>query len=939
MDEMLMEFLAESAEQIEAASAQIVAFERNPHDAALISSIFRLVHTIKGTCGFLGLERLQRLTHHAESLIGCLREGAKATPEVVSAILTAVDQVKVLLADLEEAGHEPEGDDSAMIALLERQVATCQRGGAEEAAEPAPVAEEPAAVAEAAQPAAEAPDMEAGAPASAPETTAEAPDETPAAGDEASMEEKLANPQTQESLDALVASLRAAKLDVRREQAAAKAAPTAASPPSAAPPQAHAAETQPAAVKSAEGGDERRGKGPDTIRINLNTLERIMNLVSELVLTRNQLIELTRHKEDETLKSPLQRLSTMTTDLQDAVMRARMQPVERVFSNLPRMIRDLANDLGKKINLITEGADTELDRQLIDLIRDPLTHLVRNCADHGIEKPEARIAAGKPAAGTIRVSAAHEAGQITIEIADDGRGLDISKIKGKAIQLGIVTPQQLERMSDEEIYRFIFAAGFSTAEKVTNVSGRGVGMDVVRENIQTIGGSVALTSTPGKGAKFSLKIPLTLAIAPALIVEASGQRFALPQHSVVEAVGLNGGEHKIELVQGSKILQLREAVLPIGSLADLLHLAPPANRTAEAEQLAVIMRVGAHAFGITVDAVVDVQEIVVKPMGGSLSHLTSFSGHTILGDGSVVLILDPNGVCHALGLEQSRDGSASTVESSALRGGDHTRLVYFRAGSGVDKVLPLSNIARIETVSSEKIEMSNGMMLMQHQGRLMPIVSAAPDVMVKEGDNTVFVISPDGEPFGLLIDAIVDIIEDKLDVEIAGDQPGIVGAAEINGKVVELLDIGYFVDIVRPQAESPKARRNRLLLVDDAAFFRDMLAATLQAHGFEVVKCGSGAQGLTALGHDARFDAALIDIALPDVGGYELAERMREAGAQFPMIAIAPYATREIQRAAAAAGMAGAVGKFQRNQMLDLIRGCIEQQSDDTEAFFAGAAA
>ncbi|MBB4199374.1 hypothetical protein CCR94_05950 [Rhodoblastus sphagnicola] len=916
MDEMLMEFLSESSEQIESASAQIVDFERNPDDAALISSIFRLVHTIKGTCGFLGLERLQRLTHHAESLIGCLREGATATPTVVSAILTAVDQVKVLLGDLEEAGHEPEGDDSALIALLEHQVAICQ--GAEVEATEATQVVEP--VAEIAQPAPETREIEAAVePVAAPSPKAPEP----------SLEEKLANPQTQESLDALVASLRAAKLDVRRQAPQTGAAPATPTPP-----------PTPASKSSESAADDRRAKGADTIRINLNTLERIMNLVSELVLTRNQLIELTRHKEDETLKSPLQRLSTMTTDLQDAVMRARMQPVERVFSNLPRMIRDLANDLGKKINLVTEGADTELDRQLIDLIRDPLTHLVRNCADHGIEMPEERLRAGKPAAGTVRVSAAHEAGQITIEIADDGRGLDITKIKAKAIQVGIATPQQLERMGDDEIYRFIFAAGFSTADKVTNVSGRGVGMDVVRENIQTIGGSVALSSTPGKGAKFALKIPLTLAIAPALIVEASGQRFALPQHSVVEAVGLNAGEHKIEFVQGSKILQLREAVLPIGSLAELLHLAAPKTPIAEAEQLAVIMRVGAHSFGITVDAVVDVQEIVVKPMGGSLSHLSSFSGHTILGDGSVVLILDPNGVCQSLGLEQSRESSASAVESGALRG-DCTRLVYFRAGSGVDKVLPLSNIARIETVHSDKIEMSNGMMLMQHQGRLMPIVTAAPDVMVKEGDNTVFVISPDGEPFGLLIDAIVDIIEEKLDVEIAGDQPGIVGAAEINGKVVELLDVVHFIDIARPQAERPKDRKSRLLLVDDAAFFRDMLAATLQAHGFEVVKCGTGAQALATLTHSGAFDAALIDVSLPDLAGYELADRLREAGAQFPMIAIAPYATREILRAAEEAGMVGAVGKFQRNQMLDLIRDCIEQQTEATrdDAYFAGAAA
>jgi two-component system chemotaxis sensor kinase CheA len=922
MDEMLTEFLAESAEQIESASHQIVEFENNPRDATLISSIFRLVHTIKGTCGFLGLDRLQKLTHHAESLIGCLREGAQATPEVVSAILIAIDRVKVLLVDLEEAGVEPEGNDADLIALLDLQVANCQNPQEPEKPEPEPEPEpEPVVVESVAAPEPE------------PESEHSIPTERPA---------------TQESLDALVASLRRANLEPKRPQPATVATPTAAEPtaPAASPqPTASSPKTEPGQPQPGEEHaapiEARQAKGSDTIRINLNTLERIMNLVSELVLTRNQLIELTRHKEDETLKSPLQRLSTMTTDLQDAVMRARMQPVERVFSNLPRMIRDLANDLHKKINLVTEGADTELDRQLIDLIRDPLTHLVRNCADHGIEMPEERVRLGKPAAGTVRVSAAHDAGHITIEISDDGRGLDISKIKAKALQLGVATPQQLERMSDEEIYRFIFAAGFSTADKVTNVSGRGVGMDVVRENIQAIGGSVALTSTPGRGAKFALKIPLTLAIAPALIVEASGQRFALPQHSVVEAVGLNGGEHKIELVQGSKILQLREAVLPIGSLADLLSLAPPAKRTTEAEQLAVIMRVGAHSFGITVDAVTDVQEIVVKPMGGSLSHLSSFSGHTILGDGSVVLILDPNGVCQALGLEQSREAAAASVESGALRGADHTRLVYFRAGSGVDKVLPLSNIARIETVHSDKIEMSNGMMLMQHQGRLMPIVAAAPDVMVKEGDNTVFVISPDGDPFGLLIDAIVDIIEEKLDVEIAGDQPGVIGAAEIHGKVVELLDIAYFIEMLRPTPQGAKDRKSRLLLVDDAAFFRDMLAATLQASGFEVVKAASGAQAIGIIGQGIQIDAVLIDVALPDGSGYELAERLREAGARAPMIALAPYANRDIVRAAESAGMAGAVGKFQRNQMLDLIRACVEQDSNaaQDEAYYSGAAA
>lgn len=868
MDEMLKEFLAESAEQIEAASAQIVAFERDPGDAGLIASIFRLVHTIKGACGFLGLARLQRLTHAAENLIGALREGAEATPEVVSAILAAVDGVKALLAELEEKGVEGEGDDEDMVALLEARVAEC-RGAQEEA---------------------------------------------PLAGvrERASASECAPEPDTE-------------------PEPAPAAAPAA--------PQSGARAAPMGSLAAAHGADPAQGKRAETIRINLNTLERIMQLVSELVLTRNQLMEITRHRSDEALKSPLQRLSAMTSDLQDAVMRARMQPVERVFANLPRMIRDLATDLNKKINLVTDGGGAELDRQLIELIRDPLTHLVRNCADHGLEPPDERVRLGKPAAGTVRVAASHEAGQITIEISDDGRGLDKARIKDKALKLGLASEQQFERMSDEEIYRFIFAPGFSTAEKVTNVSGRGVGMDVVRENIQAIGGSVALSSTLGQGTRFALKIPLTLAIAPALIVEARGQRFALPQHSVVEAVGVAGGEHRIEYVQGAKILQLREAVLPIGSLADLLHLARPEAPAADPEQLAVIMRVGAQSFGITVDAVTDVQEIVVKPMGGSLQHLAAFSGHTILGDGSVVLILDPNGLRESLGLTPARETAASEAEG-ARGGADKTRLIYFRAGSGVDKVLPLSNVARIETVSSEKIERSNGMMLTQHQGRLMPIVAAAPDAMVKQGDNTVFVVSPDGEPFGLLVDLILDIVDEKLDVEIAGGAPGIVGAARIGDKVVELLDIAYFIDMLRGSSESGAPRKSRLLLVDDAAFFRDMLSATLQAAGFEVVKAETGAQAVSRIGHNPRFDAILVDVDLPDGAGFELARRLREAGARAPMIALAPFASREIVRAAQAAGMAAAVGKFQRNQLLDLIRACVADDGfRDSAAFASGVAA
>ena len=449
-----------------------------------------------------------------------------------------------------------------------------------------------------------------------------------------------------------------------------------------------------------------------------------MLLVSELVLTRNQLLELTRKQSDETIKAPLQRLSGLTSDLQDAVMRARMQPVGRLFGTLPRLVRELAVELGKKIHLVTEGAETELDRQLIELIRDPLTHMIRNCAAHGIETAAERLAAGKPETGTIRITASHEAGQITIEVIDDGRGLDVTRIRQKAISLGLTNEAEVAAMSNDEICRFIFAPGFSTASAVTSISGRGVGMDVVRDNIDAIGGSIALSSALGQGTCFSIKIPLTLAIAPALIIQAGEHRFALPQASVVEAVGLGPGTaHSLERVQGAKMLRLRREVLPVADLCDLFGLTRSENE-AEA-RLIVVMRVGSLSFGILVDAVADVQEIVVKPLGASLAHLKVFSGHTILGDGSVVLILDPAGLAASLGLQRSSDYNVNAASDTTAPALESTRLILFRAGPGPLKALPLSLIARIESVPSDRLTQSEGTLITMHQGRLMPVIPAS----------------------------------------------------------------------------------------------------------------------------------------------------------------------------------------------------------------------
>ena len=617
-------------------------------------------------------------------------------------------------------------------------------------------------------------------------------------------------------------------------------------------------------------------KRTETIRVDVTALERIMVLVSELVLTRNQLLEINRRQEDETVKAPMQRLSALTTDLQDSVMRARMQPLSRLFTRLPRLVRELAVDTRKKLTLVLEGGDTELDRQLIEVVRDPLTHILRNAADHGIELPAARLACGKPESGTIKITASHEAGYISVNITDDGRGLDMERIKTKALARGLVTPAALALMAPETIFRFIFLPEFSTAVTVTSISGRGVGLDVVRENIETIGGSIAVTSTFGKGTSFNLKIPLTLAIAPALIVEAGSHRFALPQQSVIEAVGLGeGSPHKIEQVQERMVLRVHDKIVPLVDLRELFKLDQEEQRSPAT--LAVIMRFGAQSFGILVDNVADVQEIVVKPLGASLAHLFMFSGHTILGDGSVVLILDTVGIAKSIGLTQLLELGVAHASERFVPPREKTRLILFRSGDSVLKVVPLSLISRIETAAPATIAVSDGMLVMQHRGFLMPLLRLDGYSSKDAAENKpVLVLGIGGESVGLVVDEIIDIVEDFIDIDIASANPGTIGSARIQDLVVEIIDVSHYVKLARPDAFARGIiNRFAILLVDDRLFFRDMLSPILAAAGYRVTTASSGRDALFLLSKGAVFNAIVTDTDMPDMDGYTLAREIR----------------------------------------------------------------
>jgi two-component system chemotaxis sensor kinase CheA len=847
MDDLLADFLTETHEGLTALDAALLRLERTPDDQPTLSEVFRLVHTIKGTCGFLGLPRLEAVAHAAENVLGRYRDGTLAvTPAGISLILSALDRIKDIVAGLEASGREPAGDDAALVAALD----AAAEGRLADAAAPAP---------------------------------------DPVAGDPVA------------------------------------AAPVAAAPAADAPPAAPEGAPAPADPAAA----------PQTIRVSVEVLEDLMMLVSELVLTRNQLLQLARAHAADAFAVPLQRLSHITSDLQEGVMKTRMQPIGNAWQKLPRLVRDLAHDLGKKIELDMRGAQTELDRQVLELIRDPLTHMVRNSGDHGLETPEQRRAAGKPETGRILLNAYHEGGHIIIEVGDDGRGLPVDRIRAKALANGLASEADLAQMSEREVLRFIFAPGFSTAQQVTSVSGRGVGMDVVKTNIEKIGGMVELVSKEGRGTTFIIKIPLTLAIVSALIVEAGGERFALPQIGVVELVRVGGaqeGAPRIERIKDAPVLRLRDRLLPLVSLAGLLRLAPQ-GETAEAGFVAV-MQVGGQAFGIILDRVFDTEEIVVKPVAPILRHVTMFSGNTILGDGSVIMILDPNGIGRAAGV--GADAPAEEGRRAAVvvgqRSDQSASLLLFRAGDATPKAVPLGLVARLEDIPGERIEMSGATAVVQYRGALMPLVPVSPGWVPPEGSarQAVLVFTENDRAMGLVVDEILDVIEERLDIQPGSGRAGFIGSAVVAGRVTEVLDTAWWLsqageDWFRGARAGTGVARPRLLMVEDSGFFRHLVVPALSAAGYEVTAVEGAGAALRLRDEGHGFDVIVSDIEMPEMDGIGFAKAVRAGGAweAVPMIALSSRADPADVARGREAGFTDYVAKFDRDALLQSLHDCL----------------
>ncbi len=908
MDDLLSDFLTETNESLSALDLALVKLEQEPEDAATLSLIFRLVHTIKGTCGFLGLPRLERVAHAGENILGRVRDGVLAvTPDLVSNVLAALDRIKSIVGTLGATGAEPAGDDAVLIAVLD----AISEGRS-------PLDTAPSAV-------------------------------------------RAIEPSIDSHFDIVEAPPAVVEQSVQTA-AALLPAPNAPAPATAAP----ALAAEPVAAELAAAGGE-ASLASQTIRVGVDVLENLMTLVSELVLTRNQLLQLARSQENAGFTGPLQRLSHITSDLQEGIMKTRMQPIGYAWNKLPRIVRDLARELDKKIDLVMLGADTELDRQVLELIKDPLTHMVRNSGDHGLEGTAERRAAGKPDTGRISLNAFHEGGHIVIEISDDGRGLPIDKIRAKVIQKGLGTEAELNAMSPEAIQRFIFRAGFSTAAAITAVSGRGVGMDVVKTNIERIGGTIELKSVPGNGTVFTIKIPLTLAIVAALIVEAGGERFAIPQISVVELVRAREGVSDaattagsdeqsgsaIERINGTPVLRLRERLLPLVSLDDLLHLRsdarggtskPPAE-THDSSLTIVVAQVGASLLGLIVDRVFDTEEIVVKPVAPVLRHISMFSGNTILGDGSVIMILDPSGIARATGiagsgdsrqLERSQDNKTSDFDPDSCT----TAMLLFRAGDENVKAVPLGLVARLENIPRDRIESAAGSPVTQYRGRLMRLVPMSGSFDPSRAEQAVLVFT-DGSTgvgrencMGLAVDEIVDVVESNLRIELSGAREGILGTAVLAGRATDVIDTSYWLTQANQDWFKPMDTRDlehggrpHLLIVEDSHFFRQMIVPVLEAAGYSVLAVPDAAKALSLRDAGMMFDAIVSDIEMPDMDGLEFVRAVRSSGswAQLPVIALSGRSSDRDVEDGREAGFTDYVGKFAKDSLLQSLRQCVSQ--------------
>jgi two-component system, chemotaxis family, sensor kinase CheA len=742
MDELTREFLIESQEGLDRMERCLTELETRPGDTPLLSEIFRSVHTIKGTTGFLGFKRLEKLAHSGENLLGLLRDGKlAATGPVITGLLQLLDGLRLILKAIENEGGEGDGSDADLIARLDELQVPAK------SVEAVPVAQKAVAAADVPSPAPAAP------------------------------------------------------------------APVAQATPAPAPAPVAAPATEPAEAEAVRARTPQAGTAAEsTLRVDVALLNRMMNLVGELVLTRNQVLQATSADPNMTLLS--RRLDMVTADLRESVMKARMQPVSNVFSKMPRIVRDLSQSLGKQIRLQMDGQETELDKSLLEAIKDPLTHAVRNSLDHGIETPDIRVAAGKDPEGTLRLRAVQEGSHVIIEVSDDGAGISPEKVKAKAIERGLVTAERAGQLAEREILQMIFLPGFSTAAAVTNVSGRGVGMDVVRTNVEKIGGKVELDSRVGKGTTLRLRIPLTLAIIPALIVRSVQQSFALPQGALSELVHVSAENSAtlIEWIDNAPLYRLRGKLLPLVFLDRLLVPGALHASVQDRDKFIAVLDADGRQFGLVVDGLADPEEIVVKPLSSALKGIGLYSGATVLGNGELALILDPGAIALKAGVTMVGDEEETkrTVEDEAAVDLTAAEFLLVEVG-GRSAAVPLGDVLRIEQLPASRIEYIGYRPVLNFEGQLLPVEDSGGVLTAAQEDPEapiIVVVCRDGNrQVGVAVHHVLDVASGS-DLFEAGSTQRTDGVTLLKNRVTGIVNLGGVSAL--PAAEESGAQWNEL---------------------------------------------------------------------------------------------------------------------------------
>jgi two-component system chemotaxis sensor kinase CheA len=742
LQEAAKEFLIESHENLDQLDADLVGLEKLAQPGEALGRIFRTLHTIKGSCSFLGFPHLEAVAHAGENLLGTLRDGKLAVSTFVTeALLRMVDAIRKMLASIENAGDDGGTEDRDLIELLNRVASERTVVGVPQAASRQPAPPSPSEL-------------------------------------EFSLAEGVA---------------------------------------------IHPADSD---QTSAPGGS---AVYDASVRINVDLLDKLMRVAGEIVLARNQILQYSQQHGDPTFQNTCRQLNLITTELQEHVMKTRLQPLGNVWSRFPRLVHDAAQACRKKVSLETEGSETELDKTLIEAIRDPLTHLVRNAIDHGIEPPERRRAAGKSEQGCVRLRAYHEGGQVNIEISDDGGGIDPERIKDRAIEQRLITTEQSARMGTQTLLGLIFLPGFSTATAVTTVSGRGVGMDVVKTNIEKIGGSVDVQSNVGQGTTVRIRIPLTLAIIKVLVVTSAGDRYAIPQVSLLELVRLEGEQARrgIELIHNAPVYRLRGSLLPLVYLDRQLHPSPetarPADLGSRSEINIVVLQADGRPFGLVVDAIHDTEEIVVKPLQKQVKGIDAFAGATIMGDGKVALILDVLGLAQGAKVVTGAREPALGEEVTSVPepAADRLTVLLFTAAGGNRMAIPLSLVDRLEELPRSAVERAGSEDVVQYRGEILPLIHvsrilgrrrgsegnrrfssrrrARHELAANESDTVqVIVIAGKGRRVGLVVDRILDIAEEALLARCNAQSPGVLFTAVIQGRVTEFLDVEAVLRSVGP---------------------------------------------------------------------------------------------------------------------------------------------